>query len=151
MVKGLIVHQEMKHSFIKKEIHSLVGALCKELKFEIESIELNFVDQETILGINKEFLSHDFTTDIITFNYSDKSNNLEGEIYISVDDALANSKKYKVSLENEITRLVIHGILHLLGYDDISVEDKKIMKKKEDFLVSKYEHIIKKRMISYGG
>ena len=73
-----------------------------------------------IHDINKSYLKHDYTTDIITFNYSNSLEQIDGEIFISIDDALSNSKKFKVTLSDELVRLVIHGILHLLGYDDLN-------------------------------
>ena len=76
-------------------------------------------------------------TDIITFNYSNVLDQIDGEIFISIEDALNNSKKYKVSLSDELVRLVIHGILHLLGYDDLNTSEKKIMKRLENKLLSK--------------
>lgn len=137
-MKNLSVYSISK-SLKKKSVHNLVKSLSKELKFNISNLEINFISGKSILDINKIHLNHDYTTDIITFNYSDTVEVLDGEIFISIDDALFNSKKYKVSLSNELVRLVIHGVLHLLGYDDISHADKKIMKRMENSLLSKFK------------
>ena len=94
------------------------------------------------MTINKSYLKHDYTTDIITFNYSDSLQQIDGEIFISIDDALSNSKKFRVTLSDELVRLVIHGILHLLGYDDQNLTDKKIMKRLENKLLSKNNFIL---------
>ena len=99
--------------------------------------------------INTQYLGHNFSTDIITFNYSGENDSFDGEIFISVDDAFSNSKKYKVSLDNEIIRLVIHGILHLLGFDDKNKFDLKKMKKEENRLVSVFEKNTIKIIIKY--
>jgi len=126
----------------KKNIHDLIKSLSNELYFKISNLEINFISAKSILDINKTYLNHDYTTDIITFNYSEIVNELDGEIFISIDDALSNSKKFNVSVSDELVRLVIHGILHLLGYDDIAHSDKKIMKRMENKLLSKFKIVL---------
>ncbi len=126
----------------KNKIHDLVKSLSSELKFVVSNLEINIITQKDILEINKSYLKHNFTTDIITFNYSDLFNELDGEIFISIDDAFTNSKKFKVSLSDELVRLVIHGVLHLLGFDDQTLADKKVMKKLENKLLSNYNFIL---------
>jgi len=121
----------------KSKIHVLIKSLSIELGFLVSNLEINFISSKAILEINKKYLNHDYTTDIITFNYSNILDQIDGEIFISIEDALKNSKKYKVSLSDELVRLVIHGILHLLGYDDLITSEKKIMKRLENKLLSK--------------
>lgn len=87
-------------------------------------------------------LNHDYTTDIITFNYSSDLKNIDGEIIISIDDVQINSRKFKVSFHEEIARLVIHGVLHLLGFDDQITSDKKVMKRLENKLLSNFKFIL---------
>ena len=123
----------------KMMVHKLIKSLSTELTFKISNLEISFISSQSILVINRTFLKHDYTTDIITFNYSEMAKNIDGEIFISLDDALANSKIFKVTLSNELNRLVIHGILHLLGYDDQSISDKKVMKRLENKLLSKFK------------
>jgi rRNA maturation RNase YbeY len=94
------------------------------------------VNSEEILEINKNYLKHFYTTDIITFNYSGDNKNLEGEIFISLPDAKENALKFNVDFNQELLRLITHGMLHLLGYDDEEPEKKKIMKKLENKLVN---------------
>ena len=122
----------------KKVVDNLIEKLKKELEFSIESLELNFIGADTILDINKNHLDHNNTTDIITFNYSGENDSFDAEIFISLPDAQENSKKYGVTIDNELGRLIIHGILHLLGYDDTIASKKKKMKAVEDELVEKY-------------
>jgi rRNA maturation RNase YbeY len=126
----------------KSKIHVLIKSLSIELDFLVSNLEINFISSKAILDINKKYLNHDYTTDIITFNYSNILDQIDGEIFISIEDALTNSKKYKVSLSDELARLVIHGILHLLGYDDLKYSDKKIMKRLENKLLSKNNFIL---------
>lgn len=126
----------------KKKIHLLVKGLSNDLKFSLINLEINFISSEKIHQLNKTHLNHDYSTDIITFDYSDDSFRLDGELFISVDDAKTNVKKFKVTLQEEFARLVIHGILHLLGYDDQITSEKKIMKRMENKLLSSYKFIL---------
>ncbi len=126
----------------KSKVHDLIKSLSVELSFTISNLEINFISGERIQTINKTYLKHDYTTDIITFNYSETLQKIDGEIFLSLDDALSNSKKFKVTLSDELVRLVIHGILHLLGYDDQNLTDKKIMKRLENKLLSKNNFIL---------
>lgn len=140
-MKNLAVNSNYK--FIeKRKIHSLVNSLSKSFNFKIQSLEINFIGQKEILGINKTHLNHNYFTDIITFNYSGDNKLLDGEILISVDDAIENAKNYKVSLNEETCRLVIHGILHLLGYNDISTSEKRKMKLMENKLLNKNKFLL---------
>ena len=140
-MKNLHIYSVQKK--IKKiNVHDLIKSLSVELNFSISNLEINFISGEDIHAINKSYLKHDYTTDIITFNYSDSLQQIDGEIFISIDDALSNSKKFKVMLSDELVRLVIHGILHLLGYDDQNLTDKKIMKRLENKLLSKNNFIL---------
>ena len=140
-MKNLAVNSNYK--FIeKRKIHSLVNSLSKSLNFKIQSLEINFIGQKEVLEINKAHLNHNYFTDIITFNYSGDNKLLDGEILISVDDAIENAKNYKVSLNEETCRLVIHGILHLLGYNDISTSEKRKMKLMENKLLNKNKFLL---------
>ena len=140
-MKNLRVYTITKN--IKKtKIHDLVKSLSVQLDFNISNLEINFISGEDIRLINKTYLNHHYTTDTITFNYSDVVKQIDGEIFISIEDALTNSKKFKVTLSDELVRLVIHGILHLLGYNDQTISDKKTMKRLENKLFSKNNFIL---------
>ncbi len=138
MIRNLYVSSS-NNKIIKNRVHKLVGLLKKELNFSIQLLFINFASGEEIHKINKKYLSHDYSTDIITFNYTGNHLELDGEIYISLDDALNSSQKYKVSLNSELKRLTIHGLLHLSGYNDIEKKDKKTMKTKENNLLNMYK------------
>jgi probable rRNA maturation factor len=134
-MKNLSVFNHTRRKLRKRSIHSIVCHLTKILELKVKDLEINFVDEKLIKDINIRYLKHDYSTDIITFNYSQDNSILEGEIFISLDDAQKNAKKFNVPLENEITRLLIHGVLHLIGYDDRETNDKRVMKRKENKLV----------------
>lgn len=140
-MKNLRVYSLLKE-LKKNRVHNLVKALSIELKFKVVNLEISFISAKSILDINKTYLKHNYTTDIITFDYLQDKKAIDGEIFISIDDAQANSKKFKVSLSNELNRLVIHGILHLLGYNDLVISDKKVMKRLENRLLSKFKIVL---------
>lgn len=144
MIKNLTVTNKTKQKLNKKEIHKLVGVLKEELKFELESISINFLTEKQIIPINDSYLGHNYSTDIITFNYSGENYTLDGEIFISLDDAAFYAKKYDIDIKDEILRLVIHGFLHLLGYDDVDANDKRKMKRLENRLVKKHLNFLTK-------
>ena len=94
-----------------------------------------FCNDDFLKEKNKLFLNHDCLTDVITFDYSKKST-VSADILISIDRVLVNSKKYDVDFLCELKRVMIHGLLHLLGYNDSSDEEKKEMRKKENFYIT---------------
>ncbi len=95
--------------------------------------EINYIfcDDEYLHKINMEYLQHDDLTDIISFDYC-VGNELNGDIFISVERVADNAKEYKVELETELLRVMAHGILHYCGYKDKSEEDATLMRSKED-------------------
>lgn len=90
-----------------------------------------FCNDEYLHNINLEYLAHDTYTDIITFDHSEEELLIEGDIYISIDRVSENAKTFEVSEFRELSRVMIHGILHLLGFEDHSKEEKEIMRDKE--------------------
>jgi len=96
------------------------------------SITFVFTDDSYIINLNVRFFNTSNPTDVISFNLSDSEDSPEGEIYISVDTAARHAEEYHVSLENELFRLVAHGVYHLIGYDDDTPEQKYRMTELED-------------------
>lgn len=143
MIRNLSVNYSGTIKIDKSLIHKIVKKLSEDLDFKISSMQINFVSSNEMTEINSKYLNHNYSTDIITFNYGTK-NNLDGEIYVSTDDAASNSKRFGVTLIEEVLRIVIHGFLHLLGYDDKGKKDKVIMKRLENRLYNQYRLLLKK-------
>lgn len=124
--------QEEKFNLNNPEkIISWLKEVCKKEDVIVRSLDYIFVSDEHLLDINLKYLNHDTYTDIITFNLGD-GNDIEGEVYISIDRVIENSQKFKVEQTQELNRVVLHGLLHLLGYDDHTPEEKAAMRLKED-------------------
>ena len=101
-------------------------------------VNIIFCSDKYLLEVNTKYLSHDYYTDIITFDYSDEET-VSGDIFISIDRVGENSKNFSVNIENEFNRICIHGILHLLGYKDKSPAEKQIMTNKENEYLLKFD------------
>ena len=100
-----------------------------------EEINYIFCDDEYLHKLNVEFLDHDTLTDIISFDYS-VGKTLKGDIFISIERVEENAKDFKVSFEQELQRVIVHGILHYCGYKDKSEDDAKLMREKENFYLN---------------
>lgn len=123
-------------AFKLKDKRKLKAGLTKIALAEGKKIdELNyiFVDDDALLEINKQFLAHETFTDIITFDNNDDDDNfIEGDIFISVERVKENAQTYRVSFDEELIRVISHGLLHLCGYQDKTREQKKLMRLKEE-------------------
>ncbi len=100
--------------------------------------DLNFIfcSDEHLIKINREYLHHDTYTDIITFDTSEEQNRISGDIFISFDRVKENAAKFQTKIEDELHRVIMHGILHLVGYSDKTSKNKIIMREKEDAYLS---------------
>lgn len=96
-----------------------------------------FCSDNYLLDVNKKYLNHDYFTDVITFDYV-KDKVISGDIFISVDRTKENAQIYNVSHETELLRVMIHGVLHLIGYDDLTDEQEEEIHKKEDYYLDFY-------------
>lgn len=103
---------------------------------KVANLNYIFCSDEYLLQINKAHLNHDFYTDIITFDSSESRDEIEGDIFISIDRVEENASKLQVTFDNELARVMAHGILHLLGFDDKTPGEKKIMREKEEACLS---------------
>ena len=99
-----------------------------------------FCSDNYLLDVNKKYLNHDYFTDVITFDYV-KNKVISGDIFISVDRTKENAEFYNVSHETELLRVMIHGVLHLIGYDDLTDEQENEIHSKEDFYLNLYNSL----------
>jgi rRNA maturation RNase YbeY len=120
-----------KRFIYSKQAQRLIYQLVKNENKRLGEITVIFTDNPGILEINKAFLKHQYYTDVISFNYSIKDV-LCGDIFISLEQVTENAAQYKNSSLEELFRVIIHGVLHLVGYSDRLEEEKKIMRLKED-------------------
>jgi len=98
---------------------------------DLGDINYIFCDDEYLLQINRQYLDHDTLTDIISFDYSER-NTLQGDIFISVERVKDNASDFEVSFEEELKRVLVHGVLHYCGYKDKSEADERLMRQKEE-------------------
>jgi probable rRNA maturation factor len=98
----------------------------------IETISVIFCSDDYLLSVNKEYLNHDYYTDIITFDYS-VDTDISGDLFISIDRVKENATEFNVPFLNELHRVLVHGVLHLCGYGDKSPDEETLMRSKEDF------------------
>jgi len=120
---------------------ALKGFLEKQMKKEgirIECLQYIFCSDKYLLGINKQFLNHDYYTDIISFDLSETKGVLIGDIYISVDRVKENAKTMKTKQTDELLRVIFHGALHFCGYKDKKTADAKLMRAMEDKWIKAY-------------
>jgi len=118
--------------FESEHLIKVIHLLQQKESCRFEQIELVFVDDETIRTINRKYLNHDFITDIITFPFHDEGEMIEGTLYCCSPQILRQAGDFQETFDNEILRVVIHGLLHLIGYGDHTSMEKQIMRNLED-------------------
>jgi probable rRNA maturation factor len=119
----------------REKLKSFLVTLFKKEGKQLGSLNYIFCTDRALLNINRQYLQHDFYTDIITFDLSE-TNSKEGEIYISIDRVRENARQLGHSIKSELLRVIFHGALHLCGYGDKSGKEKQIMRKREDFYLT---------------
>jgi rRNA maturation RNase YbeY len=122
--------EKLKHKAWLNEVAKQEGKRILELTYV-------FCSDDYLLQINQEYLNHDTLTDIVTFDNSEDPNKIEGDIFISIDRVKENGDALGTK-ETELERVMVHGLLHLLGYKDKKKEDKVLMTEKEDFYIKQY-------------
>jgi rRNA maturation RNase YbeY len=117
------------------KLHNWLVQSIKNESYTLGKLNYTFLTDDELHKINMQFLNHDTYTDIITFDYN-QGNMIIGEIYISMDRVKENSEKNKSDFNSELYRIIIHGLLHLMGYKDKTPQDKNEMTAKEDYYLS---------------
>tara|TARA_R110002124_G_scaffold20395_1_gene79983 strand:+ start:604 stop:1029 length:426 start_codon:yes stop_codon:yes gene_type:complete len=125
----------------KRKRKSWLKKIAEAENHKISELNYIFCSDEYLLSINIEYLDHDTYTDIITFDNSEEENILEGDIFISIERVKENSQALEVDEEKELSRVISHGLFHLLGYKDKSNEEANLMRNKEDFAINLFEEI----------
>lgn len=116
----------------RKKLKRTIDLIFEKEKRTLQKIDFIFCSDDYLIDINRKFLNHDYYTDIITFDLSTRKNQIEGEIYISIDRIKENARTIKTSIRNELCRVVFHGALHLCGYSDKTEKEINLMRKAED-------------------
>lgn len=125
--------EEIKFSLHQpKQVKHWLKNIAKEEGYKIKDLNYIFCNDEYLLKINQDYLQHDTYTDIITFDLSEEEQSISGEIYISSERVADNAKKFKTANEDELHRVIVHGLLHLMGYADKNPAEKAGMREKED-------------------
>jgi probable rRNA maturation factor len=122
------------------KVRKVIDRVIRENNKTLDDLSFIITDCESVRDINIEFLKHEYYTDVITFDYSNE-NIIKGEIYISIEDVNSNAKKFNTDRNTELVRVMIHGILHIVGFNDQSDEEKSVMRIEEDKLIRYFESL----------
>lgn len=117
----------------------LLSVINREAFEPSDSINFIFCSDAYLHQINLEYLNHDTLTDIITFDNSEEPKTVEGDIFISLERIKENAEVFDVPFEQELKRVLVHGMLHLIGYNDKTEEEQKTMREKEDFYIGQFQ------------
>lgn len=117
--------------FSKREMSAWIKQVASLHGFKVGELAYIFCSDEKILEVNNQYLQHDYYTDIITFDYTESST-VNGDIFISIDTVATNAEKFGVAFDNELRRIIIHGVLHLCGQKDKSPKERDEMTRKEN-------------------
>ena len=138
----VIANRQRVKKINSRLLKQIIGELFAELKITEAELGINLVAAREMALVNETFLQHVGSTDVITFDHTEKRKaesgkreKLHGELFICVDDAIAQAKEFKTSWQSEVVRYTVHGVLHLLGYDDLKPQLRRVMKREENRLV----------------
>jgi len=121
-----------------KIVKTLVNILINNEVKELGNIAIVFCSDDYLLSMNKQYLNHDYYTDIIAFDYVEE-NRISGDLFISIDRVKENAENFKVEVKKELFRVIFHGVLHLIGYKDKTKEEQALMREKENFYLSEVD------------
>lgn len=113
-----------------------ISEVIKQEECKEGTVNFIFCSKAFLLDLNKTYLGHNYHTDILTFDQSDQPDDLSGDIYISIDQVRENAEVYQQSFETELKRVMVHGVLHLVGYNDQTPDQQAEMRKKEEAYLS---------------
>ena len=125
----------------KSIIREWISSRLLHYKRKTGNINIILTSDSYLLQLNQDHLGRNYLTDIITFNYNTQ-NTVSGDLFISLERVIANAAEYKVSNSNELLRVMMHGILHLVGFDDLTAEDKDLMRVEEEDALEKVKDLL---------
>lgn len=122
-------------TFDQSRLHAHILFICQQEHYIIRDLSMVFTSHEIVRALNVEYLQHDYDTDVISFSLAppDAEREIDGEIYVNLDMAMERHEEFEASFEEEVYRYAIHGLLHLMDYDDKSPGDQHIMKERETY------------------
>ncbi len=130
-------YEEVSFDLIEETISNWLNTVVETEDKVLRSIRFIFCKDAYLHQINVDYLNHDTLTDVITFPYATEEAVVDGEIFISVERIAENAKTFKITFEQELNRVMVHGVLHLCGYDDKGKKAKEKMTEKEDYYLNK--------------
>jgi len=130
--------EDISEFTLPNSIHEWIKGVIIHEEFILSEINVIFCSDSYLLTLNKKHLAHNYYTDILTFDYRTNPKKIYGDLFISQERIIENASSFNVSINNELLRIVVHGLLHLFGYLDKSEKDKKLMRSMEDFYLSLY-------------
>ena len=136
MIKLYNLYEKEFEQIDGKLLTSWLKSVVKSENKSIGKISVIFVDDNYLLDVNVKYLKHNYFTDIITFNYN-QGLSISGDLYISIDTIKSNAEFYQTNFKNELLRVIVHGVLHLLGYNDSNESEQIIIRDKEDFYLNR--------------
>jgi len=128
----MINNFDSQYTFNNKAIYNIISEISKNEHKKFESINLIISTDAYLNQLKRTYFNKDHYTDVITFNLEDSNQLIEGEIYVSMHRVIDNAHQLNIQLDDELKRIIIHGVLHLIGYNDIEEHEKKMMTKLEN-------------------
>lgn len=122
---------ELPSFLLTEKVKKWLDLVASDYSCRIGTISFVFCDDSYILDVNRKYLNHDYYTDVITFDYRE-NDILSGDVFISLDTVQSNALEFSTTFENELNRVMVHSVLHLIGFKDKTDEDAKLMRNNED-------------------
>ena len=157
----VIANRQRTKKINSRLLKEIVQALFAKLKIESAELGIQLVGAREMARVNWQFLQHEGSTDVITFDHGEMSEGrksaspsrpvLHGELFVCVDDAVAQAREFKTTWQSEVMRYIVHGVLHLLGHDDLKPDLRRKMKREENRLVRALEKRFSLAQLSTAG
>ena len=141
---NIVFYTEGVHYLLrnKNHIRATIERMCKENGYSLGNVNYILCSKSVIKKINIRYLNHNYYTDIITFPLSEEPKVITADIFVCIPVVLENAKRFSTSAYYEVVRVLFHGILHLIGYDDHTPEDQKSMRNAEEFWLSQFSLLL---------